>query len=75
MAKVGIVTDTINCLPQEVLKEYNIRVVPLPMSIDGQAYRDQVDITADEFWRIFPKMNGFTPVLPLLGILPRSLES
>ncbi len=67
MAKVGIVTDTINCLPKEVLKEYNIRVVPVPLSIDGQAYRDQVDITTDEFWKIFPKMNGFTTGAPPLG--------
>ena len=67
MSKVGIVTDTINCLPAEVIKEYDIRLVPVALSINGQPYRDQVDITSDEFWNIFPDMKEFTTGAPPMG--------
>ena len=53
MSKVGIVTDSTNCLPAELIKKYDIRIVPCNLAIDGKAYLDQVDITPDEFWRLF----------------------
>ena len=53
MPRVGIVTDSTNCLPAELIKEYDIRVIPCNLAIDGKAYLDQVDITPDEFWRLF----------------------
>ncbi len=53
MSGVGIVTDSISCLPPELVKEYDIQVAPAGFSIDGRAYLDQVDITADEFWHLF----------------------
>ena len=67
MSKVGIMTDTINCLPEELIKEYDIRVVPLGLSINGQPYRDQVDITSAEFWKIFPEIKQFTTGAPAMG--------
>jgi len=67
MPKVGIVTDTINCLPPELIKEYDIRVVPLGLSINGKAYRDRVDITPDEFWKLFPEIKELTTGAPALG--------
>jgi len=53
MSKVGIVTDSTNCLPVKLIKEYDIRVAPLGLVIDGKDYRDQVDITPAEFYRIY----------------------
>ena len=67
MSKVGVVTDTINCLPPELIKEYDIRIVPIPLSVDGKTYRDQVEISSDEFWKIFPGMKEFTTGAPPLG--------
>jgi len=67
MSKVGIVTDSVSCLPAEVIKEYGIRVVPVGLSIDGKAYRDQVDITPDEFWKLFPEMRELTTGAGPLG--------
>lgn len=49
MPKVGIITDSTNCLPPELIREYGIRVVPVGMVIEGKPYRDLVDITLDEF--------------------------
>jgi len=54
MAKVGIVTDSTNCLPPDLIAEYDIRVVPVGMVIEGKAYRDLVDITLGEFRKMMP---------------------
>ncbi len=67
MSNVGIVTDTVNCLPAELIKEYGIREVPINLVIDGKSYRDQVNITPAEFWRIFPEMKNFTTSVPSIG--------
>jgi len=53
MSKVGIVTDTTNCLPAELIAEYGIRVASVVLVIAGKSYRDQVDITPAEFWKRF----------------------
>ena len=53
MPKVGIVTDSTNCLPAELIKEYDIRVVPYHLVLEGKDYVDQIDITPAEFWRRF----------------------
>ncbi|NQT05620.1 MAG: DegV family protein, partial [Dehalococcoidia bacterium] len=39
MANVGIVTDTIACLPPEKIDEYGIKAVPLALNINGKPYR------------------------------------
>lgn len=50
MAKVGIVTDTTSCLPAELVKEYDIRIGSVNLILDGKVYRDQLEISTDEFW-------------------------
>ncbi len=67
MANVGIVTDTIACLPQEIIKKYNIGIVPVALNINGKPFLDQVDITSDEFWKIFPDVKEFTTGAPPIG--------
>ncbi|MFC1964763.1 DegV family protein [Chloroflexota bacterium] len=49
MSKVGIVTDSTNCLLAEMIQEYDIRVVPVGMVINGKVYRDLLDISLAEF--------------------------
>jgi DegV family protein with EDD domain len=56
MSKVAVVTDSVACLPPEIVKEYTIRVVPCLLTIDGKAYRDEVDISADDFWKRYHTM-------------------
>jgi len=53
MSKVGIVTDSTNCVPKEFIKEYKIQIAPVHLILDGKDYRDQVDISPAEFWRQF----------------------
>lgn len=56
MAKVGIVADSTNCLPAELIKKYDIRVAPYHLILEGEDYRDQIDITPAEFWKIFKSL-------------------
>ncbi|AGK54573.1 DegV family protein [Bacillus sp. 1NLA3E] len=49
MSKVKIVTDSTVDLTNEDIQKYNLEVVPLTISIDGETYIDRVDITPTEF--------------------------
>ena len=57
MSKVGIITDTTSCLPPELVKEYDIRIVPVGLVIGGKHYND-TDLTNDEFWKLFHAADG-----------------
>lgn len=54
-SKVAIVIDSSTCLPPEFLQRYDISVVPHVLIIDGQAYRDGVDLGPSEFYRLLQK--------------------
>jgi len=60
MSNVAIVTDTISCLPPELVKEYGITIVPIFLLINGKSYRDQVDMNNDDFWKQFDTMQSFS---------------
>ncbi len=51
MPQVRIVTDSTCDLPPEMVHEYGILVVPLRIIINGEAYLDRVDISAEEYHR------------------------
>jgi DegV family protein with EDD domain len=64
---IKIVTDSTADLPAALVKELGITVVPEYLSFGDQVYRDQIDITEDEFYRrlitgpILPKTAQPTP--------------
>lgn len=51
---VRIVTDSTSDIPQALLEEYNIKMVPLNVRIDSDVYKDQVELTPDEFFKKLP---------------------
>jgi DegV family protein with EDD domain len=55
MPKVAIVTDSLACLTKELVAQYGIRIVPLNIHFDGKIYKDWVDITPDEAYKLFLK--------------------
>ena len=67
MAKVGIVTDTISCLDPEKVKEYGIRLLPISLNINQKSYRDLVDLSPDEFWKMFPDIKEFNTAAPAMA--------
>jgi fatty acid-binding protein DegV len=50
--KVSIITDSTSCLPKELAEENGICVVPLNIVYGGESYRDGVDISPSEVYRI-----------------------
>jgi DegV family protein with EDD domain len=49
MDRVAFVTDSTSDLPPEVLAAHDIAVVPLNLHIDDHTFRDQLDISTEEF--------------------------
>lgn len=49
MQKIKIVTDSTADLSQEVIEKYDIHVIPLSISVNGNTYLDRVDLQPDEF--------------------------
>ena len=50
MSKIAFVTDSTAYLTQAQIDEHQITVVPLSVIFGEQAYREGVDLTADEFY-------------------------
>jgi DegV family protein with EDD domain len=53
--QVAIITDSVACITTEQAQRYAIGIVPLNIVYDGKSYRDWVDITPDEAYRLFLK--------------------
>ncbi len=52
MDKVAIVTDSVACLPKELIEKYGIEVVPVQVIFGDKVYRDGVDITPSQFYAL-----------------------
>ncbi|HAS05006.1 MAG TPA: DegV family protein [Dehalococcoidia bacterium] len=48
---VKIVTDSTSDLPQELIEEFEITIVPAYVQFGGKTYRDGVDISQDEVYK------------------------
>jgi DegV family protein with EDD domain len=52
MRKVAVVTDSTCCLPAELIQKYDIHVVPIYVIHQGKSYRDRIDISPNEIYKI-----------------------
>ncbi|UCB43585.1 MAG: DegV family protein [Dehalococcoidales bacterium] len=50
---MAIVTDSIACLPKDLVERYHISVIPLNFYAGGKVYRDGVDITPSGAYKLF----------------------
>ena len=55
MQKVAIVTDSVACLPRELVEQYEIGIVPVNFYFGDKIYRDWLDITPTEAYELFLK--------------------
>ncbi|MGQ9553722.1 MAG: DegV family protein [Anaerolineae bacterium] len=68
MARVAVVTDSAACVPSELVREYQIHVVPFELALDGRRYRDGIDLTPGEFYRLLRQATSWpTTSVPPLG--------
>jgi DegV family protein with EDD domain len=50
---VSVVTDSIACLTRELVEQYYVGIIPLNFYAGGRIYKDGVDITPSEAYRLF----------------------
>ena len=50
MSRVAIVTDSNSGITQETASEMGIRVLPMPFTIDGKEYFEDISLTQEEFY-------------------------
>lgn len=55
MKKVAILADSIACLTPEMVRRYQLRIIPINIHFDGAIYRNGVDITSAEAYRLLDK--------------------
>ena len=73
--KVGIVTDSTCDLPQDFLNRYNIRVIPLTLTMDQNEFVDKVTITPEEFNRRLPWSRSVQTSQPSPGVFQDSFAT
>jgi DegV family protein with EDD domain len=58
MSKVGIITDSIHGLTPELIKKNNIQVAPMGLVINNKGYRDNVDISSVECYKLLKEIRS-----------------
>lgn len=48
--KIAILTDSTSYMPEEVRKNLNVRMIPLSVVFGEESFREEIDITVDEFY-------------------------
>lgn len=75
MSKVAILTDSTAYLPEELRKKHNITMIPLNVVFGVESYREEIDITAAEFY-VHVRNTGELPTTsqPAIGLILEELE-
>jgi len=55
MQKVAILADSIACLTPEMVKQYQLQIIPANIHFDGRIYRDGVNISSADAYRLLEK--------------------
>lgn len=64
---IKIVTDSLSDIPKDLIKKFDIEVLPLTVIFEDVEYRDGIDITSEEFYKKLkessriPKTSQVTP--------------
>ncbi|RDY26054.1 DegV family protein [Romboutsia weinsteinii] len=58
MNNVKIICDSLSDIPKDLIEKYDIDVVPLTVILNDKEYRDGIDISNDEFYRILREENA-----------------
>jgi DegV family protein with EDD domain len=56
--QIAFVTDSTSDIPQELVEEFNIQVVPNIMVINGKSFEDGNGLSRDEFYRRLPGLKS-----------------
>ncbi len=65
MSKIAIVTDSTASLSEDEVKKLgNVTVVPIVVNMNGNTYREGIDITNDEFYTALAKVKKLPTTAP-----------
>ena len=67
-----IITDSAADVPRSEAEEYGIRVMPIPITVDGTTYREGVDFTSEEY---YPMLLGASTIPTTAQITPLEFAS
>ncbi|WP_042277041.1 DegV family protein [[Clostridium] dakarense] len=59
MKNLKIICDSLSDIPKELIEKYDIEVVPLTVILDGKEYKDGIDISNDDFYKILREENAY----------------
>ena len=66
--KLGIVTDSTSDLPQYLIEQYELEVVPSILILDGKEYADGIGLSREDFYRQLPSLQTQpTTAAPSIG--------
>jgi DegV family protein with EDD domain len=51
MAKIAVVTDSVACIPPDLIEQYGMYVAAVQVIWDKKTYRDGIDMTMKEFYK------------------------
>jgi DegV family protein with EDD domain len=75
MSKIAVVTDSVAIIPEDLVKQYGIHVVPCHVTWDKVRYRDGVDIKARDFYKRLRKSHTLpTTSSGIMGELSQLFE-
>lgn len=73
--KIAVMTDSTAYIPEKTREELNIHMVPLSVVFDDTSYREEIDITTEEFYE---KLRSYkelpTTSQPSIGYIAEKLE-
>jgi DegV family protein with EDD domain len=67
LGQVAILTDSLACLPPETVKQYDIGILPINIRFGDKIYRDSIDLSPTEAYRLFsrdPDLFSTSPASP-----------
>jgi len=74
--KLGIVTDSTSDIPQSLIEQYELEIIPSILIIDGKEYADGIGISREEFYRKLPSLKMQpTTAAPSIGDFSARYES
>lgn len=76
---IKLMADSTCDLSKDIVEKYDIGIAPLRINIGEKTYKDKIDISADDFFKILPDLKGLpTTSMPspedYLDIIYKSIE-
>ncbi|MEW9053543.1 MAG: DegV family protein [Neobacillus sp.] len=65
--KTAVVTDSTAYIPKDILEKFNIHMIPLNVIFGTEVYREEIDITASQFYQEVKERELPTTSMPPVG--------